>query len=341
VEDELRERLIRETVEILKGNSHQVCHFVDVLFAYRLLLQRYPEFDDEAGYSIRSDSNDLSGMVRRILQSQEFRKLWGIEQAAGRKPLPDLVVMAEVEPFRFYFRLRDYMIGLQVAQGNYELPMQALMRRCVEPEMNCLDLGANLGFFSVLMASLVGARGSVHSFAPFPDAFALLTKNLAANSMQGIVKAYPFAAHARNGPGVIHYRADIENDNYGSNFVANVPDEIGASHAAIDIQMVRVDDVIPADLPVHFAKIDVEGSEVFALAGMERILHRWHPVLAVELNEYCLRRMGGVKPEDLLSALHSYGYKAFSLEGYLAGDQRPYHLDPARTRLVMDNLVCV
>jgi len=74
---------------------------------------------------------------------------------------------------------------------------------------------------------------------------------------------------------------------------------------------------------------------------MERILRRWHPVLAVELNEYCLRRMGGVKPEDLLTTLYSFGYKVFSLEGYLAGEQKPYQLDPSRTRSVMENLVCI
>jgi FkbM family methyltransferase len=337
----LQQRLIQEATEIIGGTTDPYCRLVDVLFSYRLFLQRYPEFEDEEGYLARASAGDLANLSLRFVQSQEFQRLWGIGDAR-RTPLPDIVVMAEVGPYRIHFKMRDVMIGHQVARGKYEPSMQALIRSNVELGMNCIDLGANIGFLSLLMASSVGETGTVHSFEPFPEAFAILAKNLDANSMQGIVRAYPVAAHARAGIAEMCYRADDANENYGSSFVANLPEEPQPWKKKVgNIQLARVDDIIPDELPIHFVKIDVEGSEVFALAGMERILRRWHPFVVVELNEYCLRRMGGVQPEDLLVALTSHGYKIYALDSYLAGDRIPYELDPNRKVPAFENLVCV
>jgi len=342
METRLRNRLIQETTEIIDGVSDRATHFVDVLFGYRLFLQRYPEFDDEASYSVRAGIDDLKAMARRFLRSPEFKKLWASELGSIHALLPDIVVMAEVGQFRIYFKLRDAMSGHQVAEGKYEPSTQTIIRQSVKPGMNCIDLGANIGYLSILMASATGESGSVHSFEPFPEMCEILNRNVDANAMRGIIRTYPIAAHSRAGTAPIYFRTDEANDNFGSNFIANVPDEVhNGTHKSVDIQLARVDDVIGEQLPIHFVKIDVEGSEFFALDGMQKILRRWHPLLIVELNEYCLRRMGGVTPDDLLAVLESYGYRVYALDNYLAGDTTPYRLDPQRKTFAFDNLVCV
>ena len=57
----------------------------------------------------------------------------------------------------------------------------------VRPGMNCLDIGANLGYCSVVIGKLVGRRGSVHSVEPFPANYDLLLRNIKANDVGKIV----------------------------------------------------------------------------------------------------------------------------------------------------------
>lgn len=136
-------------------------------------------------------------------------------------------------------------------QDEYLLDPRAVRGRLV------LDIGANVGAFSVL-AALAGAR--VHAYEPDPRNFALLERNIGANRLAGSVVAFPRAVLGEAGTVTVAGEG-------GGSFVERVP---GASREdGIDAD--AIGDVIrraAADAPIAFLKLDVEGAEYDILAGV-------------------------------------------------------------------------
>jgi hypothetical protein len=88
-------------------------------------------------------------------------------------------------------------------------------------------------------------------------------------------------------------------------------------------------------MPIHFVKMDVEGSESAALRGMAGIVERYHPTMLVELNELALVRGGRSTPEELVQALKDFGYRI-----YEAGSTELFRLPQQRDRPLLTNLLC-
>jgi FkbM family methyltransferase len=302
-------------------------NFADVFWSYRLFLLRNPEFEDSSSYT-RRNSLDLRALVRSFMDSQEFQAIWG----GRREPLPNVVVLTENEGLRFWFNIRDQAIGHNIAKGCYEPDMTDLVQKTVKPGMNCLDVGANLGYFSVVIAKLVGRHGSVHSFEPFPANYDLLLRNIKENSVDGIVNPKQLAAYDRGDEGSLFFRADAMNDNFGSMFVS---DQVQDGHLqSSSISRVRIDDAVPQNLPIHFVKMDVEGAELPALKGMSGILERYHPTVAIELNELALNRGNGSTPEELIGLVKGFGYTLREV-----GSNNDFVLPTHRDGYVFTNLV--
>jgi FkbM family methyltransferase len=292
---------------------------------YRVLLQREIEFpEDSVKYKSLLTVNPRE-LCRGIMGSPEFRGLWGF----GRDPLPGLTVMTDAPGLRYWFRLRDRMLGHVLARNAYEPEITALVKRIVKPDMTVLDIGANLGYFTVLMGA-IGCR--VHAFEPFPGNFELLERNIAENRLT-TVTAHRVAVHCETRSGKLFYRVDEPNENFGSMFSSSL--EQPPHLSSIDVDYVALDDYL-ADLPaLGFVKMDVEGAEVFALTGMRRLLERCRPVLIVELNEQALVGANQHSPEQLLDTLKELRYRILD-----AGTQLPYRLPADREKFALANLLC-
>jgi FkbM family methyltransferase len=300
----------------------------DVFWCYRLLLQREPEFEDEAMYKRRL-SLDLRTLVQTFIDSVEFTTFWAI----GKEPLPDLVLLTEWDGLRFWFRLRDRAIGQNIAKGCYEPSVTELVKQIVKPGMNCLDAGANIGYFTVVLGRLVGAEGSIHSFEPFPENYELLMRNIKENSLQTIVSPWQLAASEQRGTGTLFFRADALNDNYGSMFIS---DHAQDGHLqSIRVRRADLDSVLPENVPIHFVKMDIEGAEVHALQGMRRTIERYHPTMIIELNEQALITGGDHTAEDLISLLTKFGYIIQEV-----GTASRFRLPAKREKYILKNLLC-
>ncbi len=298
----LAEKIISDAGGVLDEWSYE-SNFADLFWSYRLLLQREPEFWDNATYKRRCEAG-LRTFVQGFIGSPEFRDLWRIGEDA-RIPLPDVAVLTERNGFRYWFNMRDRAIGHIIAKGCYEAKETELVSKFVKPGMICLDVGANLGYFSLLMGRLAGREGRVYAMEPFPANYDLLVRNIEENGLRGVVTPYKLAAFDKNGSGDIYFRADEMNDNFGSMFLSEAPQQSDLS--CTRVTRARLDDVLPPAAVVDIAKIDVEGAEVHCLRGMSRILEASHPALVVELNEVALARNGSTA-EDLIGLLEGAGY---------------------------------
>src|ERR687885_871958 len=121
---------------------------VDAFFIYRLLLGRNPDPIIELPDLVAS-TQTFREFLTGVLNSPEFSR-------SSRFFPPNRLLMAEVEDFRFWFNTSDRDMGVPMALGVYEPSAVALVKRLVRPGMCCLDIGAQTGYFTCLMASLVG-----------------------------------------------------------------------------------------------------------------------------------------------------------------------------------------
>jgi FkbM family methyltransferase len=185
------------------------------------------------------------------------------------------------------------------ALGTYEPEVSSLIQSHLGGGETVLDIGANIGYFSLLMAHMVGPTGRVIAFEPFPPVYAMLCENLQLNNLYW-VQAERMAVADREG----EMRIQSEPDNPLSSTVRLSESGdltvslISLDHYAQTAGLTRVD----------FAKIDVEGAEDSVVRGVTKTLETFHPVVLVEIHS----NDGG--ESEGLSKLKELGYQLKRLE---------------------------
>jgi FkbM family methyltransferase len=161
-----------------------------------------------------------------------------------------------------------------VQEGTWEPEFTRLMTRYVTPAMTVLDVGANIGYVSRTLARLVGAGGMVIAVEPEPRNFEVLCANL--GDLDGAdVRCVRAAAMDRDGDVTLW----LDDTNLGDH---RTWAEERNRRRGLRVPAVRIDDLIDESIDVHVAKLDTQGTDHLAVAGMERTIARSRPVLFVE-----------------------------------------------------------
>jgi FkbM family methyltransferase len=162
--------------------------------------------------------------------------------------------------------------------------------------MHVIDLGANIGYYTMLAAARVGPAGRVSAFEPDAGNAAMLARSAAANGF-GTITLFNCAVAAA--AGVVELAMDDSNGRVVR----------GGTPGASRVQAVALDELLGPQHPVELIKMDIEGAEGFALAGMERLLRARRPTLVCEFSPPALRAVSGVEPEAFLDRLRALGYQ--------------------------------
>jgi FkbM family methyltransferase len=197
-------------------------------------------------------------------------------------------------------------LGLAWSKGNYEPFETALLKQHVRRGDVVLDLGANIGYYTLLFADLVGPEGRVFAFEPDPTNFDLLTRNVRRNGCANVV---PVAAAVGERGGTL--RLYLCEDNRGDHRAY----DSGDGRPSVEVDVVRLDDYLrDFDRPIAFVKMDIQGSEAAALAGMAGLLRRNPRLkLATEFWPFGLHRAGG-SAEGYLRALGRHGFTLYAID---------------------------
>jgi FkbM family methyltransferase len=195
-------------------------------------------------------------------------------------------------------------------QGTHEFK---LLKHLLRPEMVVLDVGANQGEATLLVAKRVG-RGNVLAFEPVPALYAQLQRNIALNQFQNVV-ALPCALAAQ--PGLMPMYTSMDVDIHAS-WNEGLASLYRSGYRDTPTGEVQVDtlDAVVARLNlqrVDVIKIDVEGAEPQVVRGGLETLKHYRPKLVMEINPSALADAGS-SPGALVELLHPLGYQFSIIE---------------------------
>jgi FkbM family methyltransferase len=171
---------------------------------------------------------------------------------------------------------KDYWLG------TYEPDLQQAITEFVKPGMVAYDIGANIGYITLLLAQAVSESGQVVSFEPLPDNVERLLANLALNNLEARVQVEAVAVVDRScrveflvGPsgGMGKARGSTGRQNIQYSKTLEIP---GLSLDEFVYQLGHPEPQI--------IKMDIEGGEVLALPGMARLLNEAKPLILLELH---------------------------------------------------------
>ena len=154
----------------------------------------------------------------------------------------------------------------EISKGNYEKEIVSFIKRNVESNDNLVDVGSNVGYFTLTMASIV-TKGSVFSFEPYIKNQFLLKKNIKLNNFHNI-KNYELAlSNSDSEKNLI-----VNKLNQGGNLIDDGSKQFSSSQFfSVKVKTNRFDTLLPNQI-INGIKIDVEGHEIKVLEGMINLL---------------------------------------------------------------------
>ena len=224
----------------------------------------------------------------------------------GKTPIR--LKVAGVRGLVLYLDPSDYvMTPFLVKTGTWEPDETEWLVRTVQPGETFVDAGANIGYYTVIAARLVGESGKVYAFEPDPRNLELLRKNVRANGLTNVV-IEPKALS--NAPGPI--KLFLAPNNKGDHRIYQ-PE--GESRPSVDVEAVRLDEYLQiAGRSLDVLKVDTQGAEGLILEGASGAFAREgdRPAIFMEFWPHAMRSMG-TNPTALLEKLRSLRYKLYEL----------------------------
>ena len=202
-----------------------------------------------------------------------------------------------------YFDLDlDTPMGLHIYRHGWHDEAAEALGQLVAPGGVVIDGGANVGGFTLTAASIVGPQGVVHAVEAAPATARLLRRNVAANPGHAIQVHELALAEVQGELELTAFEA-------GSGISSLAP---GGGGSVVVVQATTLD-ALTASLPrVDLVKLDLEGAELRALQGAQRLLAEQRPTLMIELEPDHLQRQGG-SVEELEALLTGAGYAGFDI----------------------------
>lgn len=207
---------------------------------------------------------------------------------------------AEVDGLRITGRVALHVKYIdELREGDREGTATRLFVEASRPGSTVLDIGAHLGWLTMQAARRVGPTGRVVAFEPNPETRPLLEHNLRDNGFADRVTVVPKAVGATSGRLVFFVSAAGDTSSLYRQDPADAP---------VEVELVAADDELDRGPSVSAVKIDVEGGELAALAGIERTVRRAGPGLRllVECNPSALEK-AGTTPTALWARLVELG----------------------------------
>lgn len=168
----------------------------------------------------------------------------------------------------------------ELALGTYEVPSQNIFAQYLKEGDVFYDIGANVGFFSVIAAKLVGNTGKVYAFEPGKENAATVRHNVELNNFKWVEVIEKAVSHT-SGTGQLLL---AEYSGGHALATADVPPDLTGE---VTVDLVSIDELIEQQqiMPPNFVKVDVEGAELDVLQGMRETIETHKPTIIYEVDD--------------------------------------------------------
>jgi len=265
---------------------------------YRLLLRRNPDPTGYRAYADKvADGITVEELVGYFLGSPEWITR-GLYRAAGDAHL-ERVDTADVS---LYVIKSDPVVGRELlASRAYEPHVTDRLRQFLVPGGVFVDIGANIGYYTLLAARRLGREGRVIAFEPNPVSLKVLLLNTAPEG--DTIRVYPFAVSDREGFLSLMRIVSIASSKHVAEDELRYPSDVGLTYA------VRLDDVLRDEPRIDVLKCDIDGHDYRAIQGGLATLARTRPVVFAEFNPGTLRSFSEIDPVEYLRLFVGLDYR--------------------------------
>lgn len=232
-------------------------------------------------------------------------------------PYPEVM---EIQGSKMYLNVKNEPSSIRetflvyATQKIHEKTTTALFKENVKSGNVVVDLGANIGYFTLLASQLVGKGGKVFCFEPEPRNFKFLSKNIEINNYTQ-ASAFQKAVSDKNGKTQL-FVCDYDTGHHTINQYKGIESYSRGRETkehAVEIETVTLDSFLTGKTDrVDVIKMDVEGAEMLALAGMDRILKDNRNIkMFIEFFPLLIRKMGSSPEEFIRKLMEDYNFSIF------------------------------
>lgn len=209
---------------------------------------------------------------------------------------------------RFWINLSDH-IESQVYFHNMQEGDRGqirLLKKFWKPGITFLDIGANVGVYTVMAAKRLGHNSVIHAFEPVQRLYQRMTSNLILNAYDHVI-THPVAISSSTGSASIWIP---KHNNLGMSSLHPSTPNLEEEH----IHTITLDDWVKkiGITSIDIIKMDIEGHEMQALVGAESTLTNMQPVITIELSREHLKRANST-PEEVTAFLKNYSYTPYGI----------------------------
>ena len=226
----------------------------------------------------------------------------------------------EIQDSKMYINVREKDPEMRKTFQSYAITQiheeatTNLFKKAVREKDIIVDLGANIGYFTLLAARLTGKEGKVYSFEPEPKNYSYLIKNIKLNNYDNVL-AMQEAVSDKNGRIKLyiceHDTGHHTINQYGG--IKNYKPNTDNKEIFIEIDTVTLDDFLrDKEKTVDVIKMDIEGAEMLALSGMEQTIKQNQNLkMFIEFFPLLIKKMGNSPEEFIGKLLKDYGFSVF------------------------------
>ena len=246
---------------------------------------------------------------------KKFSRGYGLGKSPVFRPIfkkihqnfkPDFII---IQNQKMFLDSKDSLqLSLNGIYGEFETE---IVKNEIKPNDVVLDVGAHIGYFTLLFAKLVGSEGKVFSFEPEPKNFELLTKNIEINNYENVITESKIVSDKNKTCTLYTFETSS-----GANRIYKPNENINVK--PIEVDSISLDEYFKNSeflKRIKFVKIDVEGAELLVLKSKKSIFQNNNNIkLLLEFNPKFLLEIGS-KSSDFFNFLHSENFSISFIDG--------------------------
>lgn len=233
--------------------------------------------------------------LRQFFIKKNYSKEKATIKGISKILVDDPIIWVDEFKGKFHIDINGDLFFRLITQKEYEPKLVKLCLKYLDEDKDIIDVGANIGFFTVLFAKNINNR-RVLSIEPTKKALSRLHKNIELNKVKNIVTV--FEGVASNKSDDIEIKTIAGKEEYSSIGKMNHPSVANEQWTTEKVKSTTLNELVYQNsLTPGFIKIDVEGAEHLVFDGAIQVLKDYRPIILSELNDFLLKKNGSSAKE--------------------------------------------